>query len=92
MIYILKQIEVPRATIEQNIPVYVDSFTQTNRAHFRPHTIPDINGLFIHDYPFKHEVRINPENQHQVEMILSMHGINSRVPSEDRNDWIQIRD
>lgn len=86
-----KKITIPIATIKSNLEVYRGTFTQTIRGHFRPQTIQEIQGLFIHEYPFTHEIKVNPKNEMQVEIILSMHGVDARVPSDDKNDWIQIR-
>lgn len=86
-----KKIAVPVATVKSNLEVYRGTFTQTIRGHFRPQTIQEINALFNHEYPFTHEVKVNPKNELQVEIILSMNGIDVRVPSDDKNDWIQIR-
>jgi hypothetical protein len=86
-----KKIAVPVATVKSNLEVYRGTFTQTIRGHFRPQTIQEINALFNHEYPFTHEVKVNPKNELQVEIIFSMHGVDVRVPSDDNNDWIQIR-
>lgn len=86
-----KKIAVPVATVKSNLEVYRGTFTQTIRGHFRPQTIQEINALFNHEYPFTHEVKVNPKNELQVEIIFSMNGIDVRVPSDDKNDWIQIR-
>lgn len=86
-----KKIAVPVATVKSNLEVYRGTFTQTIRGHFRPQTIQEINALFNHEYPFTHEVKVNPKNELQVEIIFSMNGIDVRVPSDDNNDWIQIR-
>jgi hypothetical protein len=86
-----KKIAVPVTTVKSNLEVYRGTFTQTIRGHFRPQTIQEINALFNHEYPFTHEVKVNPKNELQVEIIFSMNGIDVRVPSDDKNDWIQIR-
>lgn len=86
-----KKVAVPVATVKSNLEVYRGTFTQTIRGHFRPQTIQEINALFNHEYPFTHEVKVNPKNELQVEIIFSMNGIDVRVPSDDKNDWIQIR-
>lgn len=86
-----KKVAVPVATIKSNLEVYRGTFTQTIRGHFRPQTIQEINALFNHEYPFKHEIKVNPKNELQVEIIFSMNGVDVRVPSDDKNDWIQIR-
>ena len=86
-----KKVAVPVATIKSNLEIYRGTFTQTIRGHFRPQTIQEINALFNHEYPFKHEVKVNPKNELQVEIIFSMNGVDVRVPSDDKNDWIQIR-
>ena len=86
-----KKVAIPVATIKSNLEIYRGTFTQTIRGHFRPQTIQEINALFNHEYPFKHEVKVNPKNELQVEIIFSMNGVDVRVPSDDKNDWIQIR-
>ena len=86
-----KKIAIPIKTVKNNLEVYRGTFTQTIRGHFRPQTIQEINALFNHEYPFTHEVKVNPKNELQVEIIFSMNGIDVRVPSDDKNDWIQIR-
>ncbi len=86
-----KKVAIPVATIKSNLEVYRGTFTQTIRGHFRPQTIQEINALFNHEYPFKHEIKVNPKNELQVEIIFSMNGVDVRVPSDDKNDWIQIR-
>jgi hypothetical protein len=86
-----KKVAVPVATVKSNLEVYRGTFTQTIRGHFRPQTIQEINALFNHEYPFKHEIKVNPKNELQVEIIFSMNGVDVRVPSDDKNDWIQIR-
>ena len=86
-----KQIAIPVKTIKSNLEIYRETFTQTIRGHFRPQTIQEINALFNHEYPFTHEVKENPKNELQIEIIFSMQGVDVRVPSDDNNDWIQIR-
>ena len=86
-----KKVAIPISTIKSNLEVYRGTFTQTIRGHFRPQTIQEINALFSHEYPFKHEIRENPKNELQIEIIFSMNGVDVRVPSDDKNDWIQIR-
>lgn len=86
-----KKVTIPVATIKSNLEVYRGTFTQTIRGHFRPQTIQEINALFNHNYPFKHEIKVNPKNELQIEIIFSMNGVDIRVPSDDENDWIQIR-
>lgn len=86
-----KKVAIPVATIKSNLEVYRGTFTQTIRGHFRPQTIQEINALFNHEYPFKHEIKVNPKNELQIEIIFSMNGVDVRVPSDDKNDWIQIR-
>lgn len=86
-----KKVAIPVATIKSNLEVYRGTFTQTIRGHFRPQTIQEINALFNHDYPFKHEIKVNPKNELQIEIIFSMNGVDVRVPSDNENDWIEIR-
>lgn len=86
-----KKIAIPVATVKSNLEVYRGTFTQTIRGHFRPQTIQEIRGLFSHEYPFTHEIKVNPKNEMQVEIIFSMNGVDVRVPSDDKNDWIEIR-
>lgn len=86
-----KKIAIPVKTIKNNLEVYRGTFTQTIRGHFRPQTIQEINALFNHEYPFTHDIKVNPKNELQVEIIFSMHEVDIRVPSDDKNDWIQIR-
>jgi hypothetical protein len=86
-----KKIAIPVATIKNNLEVYRGTFTQTIRGHFRPQTIQEIRSLFSHQYPFTHEIKVNPKNEMQVEIIFSMNGVDVRVPSDDKNDWIEIR-
>ena len=86
-----KKVAIPVATVKSNLEVYRGTFTQTIRGHFRPQTIQEINALFNHEYPFTHEIKVNPKNELQIEIIFSMNGVDVRVPSDDKNDWIQIR-
>lgn len=86
-----KKVAIPVTTVKSNLEVYRGTFTQTIRGHFRPQTIQEINELFNHEYPFKHEIKVNPKNELQIEIILSMNEVEVRVPSDDKNDWIQIR-
>lgn len=86
-----KKVATPISTIKSNLEVYRGTFTQTIRGHFRPQTIQEINALFNHEYPFTHEIKVNPKNELQIEIFFSMNGVDVRVPSDDKNDWIQIR-
>jgi hypothetical protein len=87
-----KTIAVPVSSIKNNLEVYRGTFTQTIRSHFRPQTISEIRGLFKHEYPFTHEINVNPKNKLQVEIIFTQNDISVRVPSDNPNDWIDIRE
>lgn len=88
----VKQIAVPVASIKDNLETYRASFTQTIRGHFRPQTISEIESLFTHNYPFKYRIIRNPKNRLQVEMKFIMNDVEVRVPSDNPNDWFNIRD
>ena len=88
----VKQITVPVASIKDNLDTYRASFTQTIRGHFRPQTISEIQSLFSHNYPFKHRIIQNPKNRLQVEMKFIMNDVEVRVPSDNPNDWFDIRE
>ena len=88
----VKQIAVPVASIKDNLDTYRASFTQTIRGHFRPQTISEIQSLFSHNYPFKHRIIQNPKNRLQVEMKFIMNDVEVRVPSDNPNDWFDIRE
>ena len=88
----VKQIAVPVASIKDNLETYRASFTQTIRGHFRPQTISEIESLFTHNYPFKYRIIHNPKNRLQVEMKFIMNDVEVRVPSDNPNDWFNIRD
>lgn len=87
-----KKVAVPVSTIKNNLEVYRGTFTQTIRSHFRPQTISEINALFKHEYPFTHEINVNPKNRLQIEIIFNQNDISVRVPSDNPNDWIDIRE
>jgi len=87
-----KKIVVPANTIKNNLEVYRGSFTQTIRSHFRPQTINEIRSLFKHEYPFTHEIKVNPKNKLQIEIIFTQNDVSVRVPSDNINDWIDIRE
>ena len=88
----VKQIAVPVASIKDSLDTYRASFTQTIRGHFRPQTISEIESLFSHNYPFKHRIITNPKNRLQIEMKFIIDNIEVRVPSDNPNDWIDIRE
>lgn len=88
----VKQIAVPVASIKDSLDTYRASFTQTIRGHFRPQTISEIESLFSHNYPFKHRIIRNPKNRLQIEMKFIIDNIEVRVPSDNPNDWIDIRE
>ena len=88
----VKQIAIPVASIKDNLETYRASFTQTIRGHFRPQTISEIESLFTHNYPFKYRIIRNPKNRLQVEMKFIMNDVEVRVPSDNPNDWLNIRD
>ena len=88
----VKQIAVPVASIRESLETYRASFTQTIRGHFRPQTISEIESLFSHNYPFKHRILTNPKNRLQIEMKFIIDNIEVRVPSDNPNDWIDIRE
>jgi hypothetical protein len=88
----VKQIAVPVASIKDNLETYRASFTQTIRGHFRPQTISEIESLFTHNYPFKYRIIHNPKNRLQVEMKFIINDVEVRVPSDNPNDWFNIRD
>lgn len=70
---------------------YRTLFTQTIRGHFRLLFEHEVHEMLTRDrYPFNFQIKKNPNQQNQVEIILSL-GTNSvRVPSEDKNDWLSI--
>lgn len=88
----VKQIAIPVASIKDNLETYRASFTQTIRGHFRPQTISEIESLFTHNYPFKYRIIHNPKNRLQIEMKFIMNDVEVRVPSDNPNDWLNIRD
>ena len=82
------------AAITQQISTYYNTYTcQVVVASCRTIKVDKnkINALFNHEYPFTHDIKVNPKNELQVEIIFSMHEVDIRVPSDDKNDWIQIR-
>ena len=71
--------------------IYRDMFTQTIRNHFRLLFDHEIHEMLTRDnYPFSFEIKKNPVQQNQVEIILSLGAYSVRIPSEDRNDWLNI--
>lgn len=66
-------------------------FNQTIRSHWRLLSENEIKEMFTRDnYPFNFEIKKNPNQHNQIEIILSLAGNSVRVPSEDKNEWLSI--
>lgn len=70
---------------------YRTVFNQTIRNHWRLLSENEIKEMFTRDrYPFNFEIKKNPNQHNQIEIILSLAGNSVRVPSEDKNEWLSI--
>lgn len=81
----------PSEVDSQNLDIYRQMFTNNIRGHWRVMELHEIADMFNQaSYPFTHEIKRHPENSNQIEIILSSSGVNLRIPSDDKNDWINI--
>lgn len=86
-----KKIEVPVETIKSSLEVYRDSFNSTINNHFRLLSENELRDMFTAQYPFTTQFNYNPKSENQIEVLITQHGITIRIPSEDKNQWVNLR-
>lgn len=86
-----KKIEVPVQTVRNNLEVYRDSFNNTIKSHWRKLSVNEFRDMFTAQYPFTTQFNHNGNSENQIEALITQHGVTVRIPSQDKNEWIELR-
>jgi hypothetical protein len=73
------------------LETYKNIYINAIRGHWRLLSINDINEMINRDiHTFTYQLNINPSQPSKAEIILIQGKDSVRIPSEDKNDWLDI--
>jgi hypothetical protein len=73
------------------LDTYKNIYLNAIRGHWRVLSISEINEMITRDVQtFKHQINVNPQQQNQVEIILTDGNYSVRIPSDNTNEWLDI--
>lgn len=73
------------------LDTYKNIYINAIRGHWRLLSVNDINEMITRDkQTFKHQVNINPQQPNQAEIWLTEGSASVRIPSDDKNEWLDI--
>ena len=73
------------------LETYKNIYINAIRGHWRLLSINDINEMINRDiHTFTYQLNINPQQPSKAEIILIQGKDSVRIPSEDKNDWLDI--
>lgn len=74
-----------------NLIVYRDIINNTVKNHFRPLSLSEMNDLLNSpNFPFDFEINHNSENKNKIQITLKINEAKLLVPSDNKNEWIEI--
>jgi hypothetical protein len=73
------------------LETYKNIYINAIRGHWRLLSVNDINEMINRDtHSFTFQVNINPQQPSKAEIILIQGSDSVRLPSENKNEWIDI--
>jgi hypothetical protein len=73
------------------LDTYKNIYLNAIRGHWRLLSIADINEMISRDtQTFTHQVNVNPLQNNRVEIWLTQGSASVRIPSDNKNEWIDI--
>ena len=78
-------------TSNSYLDTYKNIYLNAIRGHWRLLSIADINEMISRDtQTFTHQVNVNPQQNNRVEIWLTQGSASVRIPSDNKNEWIDI--
>jgi hypothetical protein len=73
------------------LETYKNIYLNAIRGHFRCLSVNEIHEMINRDnQTFQHVVNLHPQQQNKAEIILTQGNDSIRIPSEDKNEWLEI--
>ena len=73
------------------LDTYKGIYLNAIRGHWRVLSVAEINEMILRDnQTFTHQINFNPQQQNKVEIILIQDTHKVRIPSDNKNEWIDI--
>ena len=75
----------------KTLHVYRDVIIGGLKNHWRNLYTNEISELLNNgNYPFSYSIERNPKNECQAEILITINESTVRIPSDDKNKWIDI--